>query len=121
MIGRALAAALGATASAVGAAACCAPPFLVGLLGLSSAGLGGAIQPYRPAFLSASGAFFFLGILWVRRRERAGCTCGKEGEDVTDADVCAGRRSAGRARGILWAGLVASVALAFYPEWTAWL
>lgn len=111
MIGRALGAALAAVTASVGAAACCAPPLLVAALGLSSAGLGGALQPYRSLFLGLSAAFFGAGLWIVRRGSDPRC----------DDEGCERCRAARWSRRVLWTALVAAVAIAFYPTWSGWL
>lgn len=111
MILKGLSAAVGGIVSATAAAACCAPPILAGIMGTGMSGLGGQLEPYRPAFLAASGAFFLLGFTWVRRREHA---CAEDGE----CDTC---ERTGAARWILIVGLIASVLMASYPTWGSWL
>lgn len=111
MILRSMSAVAAAFTAATAATACCAPPILAGIMGTGMSGLGGQLEPYRPAFLAASAASFLVGFVWV----------GRSPDDACQGDDCRACRGRTVARTILTVGLVLSAVMAFYPTWRTWL
>jgi len=70
----------GALASAVLASACCIGPLLLGLVGLSGAGLWIKLEPYRPYFTGATLAALGAGFYFTYRKPKVaeGDACGCE-------------------------------------------
>ncbi len=93
---------LGAMTAALAASACCVVPAVLALVGLSGAGFGAALAPYRIYFLLATGVALGAGFWLVYRREKDACGC----------EVPRTRRMA---RVALWITAAIAVALAAYP------
>jgi len=93
---------MGGVAAAFGVASCCGLPFLLAMLGVSSAWLGGVAllaAPHRPLLLWAAAlCLVTAAALFRRRRSAAVCTPGA---------VC----STPTVRGLTVVGLVAGLAL----------
>ena len=71
--------ATGGLTAALGAASCCALPLLLGMVGLSSAWLGGVAVlagPYQRPLLAVAVASLFGGGALIWRRRRAACAPG---------------------------------------------
>lgn len=100
--GRATLSMLGAIGAAIAASACCLVPAVLAVLGLSGAGLGAALAPYRYYFLAATGMALGVGFWLAYRREKDACGC----------SVPRGRRTT---RVALWFTAALAVALAAYP------
>lgn len=94
---------LGAIAAAVAASACCLVPAALAIVGLSGAGFGAALAPYRLYFLGATGVALGVGFWFAYRRQTDACGC----------SVPRGRRAT---RVALWFTTVLAVALAAYPR-----
>lgn len=92
---------VGALAAAAAASACCVVPLVLATVGVSGAGAGAILAPYRPWFLAATVLALAWGF-WSSYRRRPGCECGT---GLT-------RR---RGRVALWLTSAVAVALAAYP------
>lgn len=108
--GRRLVWALGVVASALGASLCCILPVAVALLGVGSAALGAALEPWRPVFLLLTVGF--LGYAFHREYRRGACAPG---------EVCPLPAERRRARVVLWVVAVVAVALVTFPYYSSWL
>jgi mercuric ion transport protein len=93
------------------ASACCIGPLVVGVLGLSSLGLGAALAPLRPWFLGVTATFLAIGFYFAYRPQRA--------EACAPGQACAKPISRRYQRIGLWVVTAAAVALASYPSWGA--
>jgi mercuric ion transport protein len=100
--GRASLSMLGAVTAAVAASACCLVPAVLAVVGLSGAGFGAALAPYRVYFLAATGVALGIGFWLAYRRQK-------------DACGCSGPRGRRATRVALWITAALSVALAAYP------
>lgn len=100
--GRSTLSMLGAIIAAIAASACCLVPAVLAVVGLSGAGFGAALAPYRPYFLAATGVALCVGFLLAYRRQKDACGC----------SVPRDRRTA---RIALWLTTTIAVALAAYP------
>ena len=92
----------GAITAALAASACCLVPAILAVVGLSGAGFGAALAPYRVYFLAATGVALGVGFYLVYRRQADACGC----------EVPRSRRTA---RIALWFTAAVTVALAAYP------
>jgi copper chaperone CopZ len=93
---------LGAVSAALAASACCLVPTILAVIGLSGAGFGAALAPYRTYFLLATGVALGVGFWLVYRKRVDDCGC----------EVPRARRAA---RVALWITTAIAVALAAYP------
>lgn len=93
------------------ASLCCLGPLLLGGLGLGTV-LVATFAPLRPYFLAFSAVLLALGFYFVYRKQKPGQVC--EGETCTPQ--APGRKFA---KGLLWLGTVAVLALAFFPQYGA--
>jgi mercuric ion transport protein len=93
---------VGAVAAAMAASACCVVPAGLALVGLSGAGFGAALAPYRVYLLAATGVALAVGFWLVYRRPK-------------DACGCPAPRSRRFARVALWITAAGAIALAAYP------
>ncbi|KAB2911534.1 MAG: hypothetical protein F9K40_00625 [Kofleriaceae bacterium] len=100
--GRATLSMLGAITAAIAASACCLVPAVLAIVGLSGAGFGAALAPYRIYFLAATGVALGVGFWLAYRRQKDACGC----------SVPRGRRAT---RIALWLTAALTVALAAYP------
>lgn len=100
--GRATLSMLGAITAAVAASACCLVPAVLAVVGLSGAGFGATLAPYRLYFLAATGVALGVGFWLAYRRQKDACGC----------SIPRGRRAT---RAALWFTAALSVALAAYP------
>ncbi len=100
--GRATLSMLGAIGAAIAASACCLLPAALAAVGLSGAGFGAALAPYRFYFLGATGVALGIGFWLAYRRENDACGC-----------TVPRRRRATRVA--LWFTAALAVALAAYP------
>jgi len=100
--GRAALPMLGAITAALAASACCLVPAVLAVVGLSGAGFGAALAPYRVFFLIATGIALGAGFWLVYRKQKDACGC----------EAPRGRRVA---RVALWFTAAVTVALAAYP------
>lgn len=98
---------IGAVVSAFAASACCLGPALLALVGLSGAGVGAALEAYRPLFLAATVGLLGAGFYLTYRRPRAAAACAVEG--------CERPRAARAGRVLLWIATVAVVVFTTYP------
>jgi mercuric ion transport protein len=64
--------------AAIGAASCCALPFLLFVLGISGAWIGNltALEPYQPVFAALSLGFIGWGAWRLRRKAKIACAEG---------------------------------------------
>lgn len=92
---------LGALVAAAAASACCVVPVVLAMVGVSGAGAGAILAPYRPWFLGAT-ALALAWAFWSSYQRRRSCDC------RTDP-------SQRRGRVALWLTSVVAVALAAYP------
>jgi mercuric ion transport protein len=93
---------LGAITAAMAASACCLVPAILAAVGLSSAGLGARLAPYRVHFLITTGIALGIGFWLVYRKAKDACGC----------EVPRTRRAA---RLALWCTTVLVVGLSAYP------
>ena len=93
---------VGAVTAAIAASACCLLPAVLAIIGLSGAGIGASLAPYRIYFLVATGLALAAGF-WFAYRRRVD-TCGCEAPKTRKA-----------ARVGLWITTLIAVALAAYP------
>lgn len=100
--GRASLPMLGAITAALAASACCLVPAALGVVGLSGAGFGAALAPYRLYFLVATGLAIGVGFWLAYRKTEDACGC----------EVPRGRRVG---RIALWITAALAVAVAAYP------
>src|SRR5690606_26559218 len=73
--GRAALPMLGAITAALAASACCLVPAVLAVVGLSGAGFGAALAPYRAVFLIATGVALGAGFWLVYRKQKDACGC----------------------------------------------
>lgn len=111
-MGKAVLAAVGAVAAAFGSALCCAGPLIAVSLGLTGAGLAGAMEPLRPWFLAGTGVFLGSGFFLLRREDAKACEPGKP---------CAAPSVRRRMRAMLWIATGLAAVFATYPTWSAWI
>jgi len=102
---------VGSLVAGVLASACCIGPLVLGVLGLSSLGLGAALAPLRPWFLGVTVALLAIGFYFAYRPQRA--------EACAPGQACAKPSNRRNQRIGLWAVTAATVALASYPSWGA--
>jgi copper chaperone CopZ len=100
--GRATLSMLGAITAALAASACCLVPAVLAVVGLSGAGFGAALAPYRMYFLLATGVALGVGFWLVYRRQKDACGC----------EAPRGRRAA---RIALWITAAITALVAAYP------
>jgi len=93
---------LGAITAAFAASACCLVPAVLAVVGLSGAGFGAALAPYRIYFLVATGIALGVGFWLVYRRQKDACGC----------EAPRGRRAA---RIALWITAAVTVLVGAYP------
>ena len=93
---------VGAVAAAVAASACCLVPMALAVVGVSGAGLGSVLAPYRVFFLLGTAFALGVGFWMAYRRTKDECGCAVP------------RRRRG-ARVTLWITTVLAVGLAVYP------
>lgn len=102
---------VGSLVAGVLASACCIGPLVLGVLGLSSLGLGAALAPLRPWFLGLTAVFLAIGFYFAYRPQHA--------ETCEPGEACAKPVSRRNQRIGLWVVTVAAVALVSYPSWGA--
>ncbi len=73
--GRAALPMLGAITAALAASACCLVPAVLAVVGLSGAGFGAALAPYRVYFLIATAVALGAGFWLVYRKQKDACGC----------------------------------------------
>lgn len=100
----------GAVLAAVGASLCCILPVAVAVLGVGSAALGAALEPYRPYFAGLT--LLLLGFAFYRAYRPVKCEPG---------ETCAVPASLRRHRVVLWMVAVVAVALIAFPYYASWL
>ena len=93
------------------ASACCLGPLVLGVLGLSSLGLGAALAPLRPWFLGLTATFLAIGFYFAYRPRRV--------EACAPGEACAKPVSRRNQRVGLWVVTAAAALLASYPSWGA--
>lgn len=91
------------------ASACCIGPLVLGVLGLSSLGLGAALAPFRPWFLGLTAVLLATGFYFAYRPQRT--------EACAPGQACAAPASRRSQRVGLWVVTIAAVSLATYPIW----
>ncbi len=111
-LGKAVLAATGTVAAAIGAALCCAGPLVAVFLGLSGAGLAATFEPLRPYFVA--GAVLSLGAGWavLRREERRACEPGR---------LCASPEVRRWMRRALWSATAIAIPLLTFPWWSGFV
>lgn len=102
---------IGSVVTAFLASLCCLGPLLLGGLGLGAV-LVSTFAPLRPYFLAFSAVLLALGFYFVYWKQKPGQVC--EGETCTPQ--APGRKFA---KGLLWLGTVAVLALVFFPQYGA--
>lgn len=102
---------VGSLVAGVLASACCIGPLVLGVLGLSSLGLGAALAPLRPWFLGLTATFLAIGFYFAYRPQRV--------EACAPGQACAQPVSRRNQRIGLWVVTAAAVVLASYPSWGA--
>jgi mercuric ion transport protein len=108
-ITKAILAAAGGIAAAVGSALCCAGPLVAVTLGLSGAGLAATFEPLRPYFVAGTVAALGLGFVALHREERKAC------EPDT---LCASPIARRRMKRALWAATIIAIPLVTFPWWS---
>lgn len=93
---------IGAVTAAIAASACCLIPAVLAIIGVSGAGLGASLAPYRVYFLIATALALTTGFCFAYRRRPDACGC----------EAPMSRRAA---RVGLWITTLISVALVGYP------
>jgi mercuric ion transport protein len=111
-IAKALLAAGGGVAAAVGSALCCAGPLVAVFLGLSGAGLSATFEPFRPYFVAATGLFLGLGFVAVRRENRQACQPGQ---------LCVSPAARRRMKRLLGIATGIAVPLVTFPWWSKFI
>jgi len=106
---KAVLAATGGIAAAVGSALCCAGPLVAVALGLSGAGLAATFEPLRPYFVAGTVLALGFGFVVVHREERRACEPGT---------LCASPAVRRRMKGALWIATVVGVLLVTFPWWS---
>jgi copper chaperone CopZ len=96
---------IGAISAAIAASACCVVPPILAIIGISGAGFGSALTPYRPFFLAGTALALGLGFWFAYRRTKDACGC----------DIPSSRRTA---RVALWIAAAITLAIAGYPALT---
>ena len=109
---KALLAAGGGVAAAIGSALCCAGPLVAVFLGLGGAGLAATFEPLRPYFVAATAVFLLLGFVAVRREERKACQPGQ---------LCASPTARRRMGRLLWIATGVAVPLVTFPWWSRFI
>ena len=102
---------VGSLLAGVLASACCLGPLVVGVLGLSSLGLGAALAPLRPWFLGLAAAFLAIGFYFAYRPQSV--------EACASGEACAKSTSRRNQRIGLWVVAAVAAVLASYPSWGA--
>ena len=99
----------GAIFAAILASACCILPLVLGALGLSAVALAGAFESVRPYLLVLTAGLLAAGFYYN--------SFGKE--ECAPGEACEVQRPGLRRfnRSMLWLGMVAVVALAFFPSY----
>jgi mercuric ion transport protein len=100
----------GTVLAAVGASLCCILPVAVAVLGVGSAALGAAHEPFRPYF--AGFTVLLLGFAFYRAYKPVKCEPG---------EACAVPASRRRHRIVLWVVAAVAVALMAFPYYASWL
>lgn len=111
-LGKALLAAGGGVAAAIGSALCCAGPLVAVFLGLSGAGLAATFEPLRPYLVAATTLFLGLGFVAVDREERKACQPGQ---------ACASPTLRRRMKRLLWIATAVAAPLLTFPWWSTFL
>lgn len=106
---KAVVAAAGSVAAALGSALCCAGPLVAIALGVSGAGIASIFEPWRPALVAIALAGLTYGHWAVWREERRACEPGMS---------CASPRTRRTVRWMLWAATVLAVPLMLFPWWS---
>ena len=108
-VSKAVLAAAGSVAAAVGSALCCAGPLVAVALGVSGAGLATTFEPLRPYFVAGTLAALGSGFVVLRREERKACEPGK---------LCASPVARRRMKRALWIATVLAISLVAFPWWS---
>ncbi len=106
---KAVLAAAGGIAAAVGSALCCAGPLVAVALGLSGAGLAATFEPLRPYFVVGALVALGTGFVVLRREERKACEPGT---------LCASPVARRRMRRALWGATAVAIVLLTFPWWS---
>ncbi len=106
---KAILAAVGGVAAAVGSALCCAGPLVAVALGVSGAGLAATFAPLRPYFLAGSVLALGFGFVLLRREERRACEAGT---------LCASPVARRRMKWALWIATTIAIPLLTFPWWS---
>ena len=106
---KAILAAAGSVAAALGSALCCAGPLVAVALGVSGAGLATTFQPLRPYFVAGTLAALGSGFVVLRREERNACQPGT---------LCASPMARRRMKRALWIATGIAIPLVTFPWWS---
>jgi mercuric ion transport protein len=106
---KAVLAATGGVAAAVGSAICCAGPLVAVALGVSGAGLATTFEPWRPWFVGGTVLSLGIGFLTLRREDAKACEPGT---------LCASPVARRRMKWSLWIATVVAVPLLTFPWWS---
>ncbi|MGH2402987.1 MAG: mercuric transporter MerT family protein [bacterium] len=106
---KAVLAATGGIAAAVGSALCCAGPLVAVVLGLSGAGLAATFEPLRPYFVAGTVGALGLGFFVVHREDQKACEPGA---------FCAAPNIRRRMRWAVWSATGIAVLLLTFPWWS---
>jgi mercuric ion transport protein len=109
---KAVVAATGGIAAAVGSALCCAGPLVAVALGLSGAGLAATFEPLRPYFVAGTVLALGFGFVVLHREERQACEPGT---------LCASSVVRRRITWALWIATVVAVLLVTFPWWSTFV
>ncbi|HVH66361.1 MAG TPA: mercuric transporter MerT family protein [Gemmatimonadales bacterium] len=111
-VSKAVLAAAGSVAAAVGSALCCAGPLVAVALGLSGAGLAATFEPLRPFFVAGTVAALGTGFVVLRSEERKACEPGT---------LCASPVARRRMKQALWVATLIAIPLITFPWWSKFL
>lgn len=100
----------GTVLAAVGASLCCTLPVAVAVLGVGSAALGTAFEPFRPYLAGLT--VLLLGFAFYRAYRPVKCEPG---------ETCAVPASRRRHRIVLWIVAIVALALLAFPYYASWL
>jgi copper chaperone CopZ len=114
---------VGAVLSAIMASACCWLPLVLLACGASGAGIAGALDAYRPVFITLAVAFLAAAFYFTYRPRKV--ASGSEDCCATAHDCCAAPNPASKCRFnmmtlnkvMLWVVTVLAVAFLFFPQY----
>ena len=106
---KAILAAAGSVAAAVGSALCCAGPLVAVALGVSGAGLAATFEPLRPYFVAGTVLALGFGFVVLRGEEKRACEPGT---------LCASPIARRRMKWALWTATIVSIPLLTFPWWS---